>query len=714
MVALLAEIATQAANDNPYLGRALIDRARTDLAAIPEQETAKRWFLNRYLGEHELRLGNVDEAVAHYLEANRLLDAGRHPAPVEMRVETWSETAVAYMRLGETRNCVLRHTSDSCLFPIQGQGVHVDREGSETAIGYLERTLAATDPTSAPHLRARWLLNIAYMTLGGYPESVPPVHLIPPEAFASEEPFPRFFDIAPALGLNTFDLAGGVVADDFNGDGLLDLMVSTMDTAAAVRLYVNRGDGGFLERTTEAGLDGLVGGLNLIQADYDNDSDVDVLVLRGGWFGQFGHHPNSLLRNDGDGTFVDVTFEAGLGEVHYPTQTAAWGDYDNDGDLDLYIGNENGKTIRFDDAPDPQTRVPCQLFRNDGDGTFTDVAAAAGVENYRFAKGVTWGDFDGDRYPDLYVSNGGQPNRLYHNRGDGTFSDVAAERGVEGPISSFAVTTWDPDNDGALDLFVAAYGGPQFPVDVASVAGRYLGIEFPNDLPRLYMNDGTGRFEDRAAAWNLAHVTLAMALNHGDVDSDGFTDLYLGTGYPGYEGLVPNVMYRNREGTRFVDVTTAAGLGHLQKGHGIAIADLDNDGDQDIFEQIGGAFPGDAFGNVLFENPGFGGRWLKVRLIGTRSNRFGVGARIRLEVTEAGRTRSIYAWVDSGGSFGGNPLRKEIGLGRGERIDLLEIHWPTSDLTQRFADVPVDRSIEITEGQADYRETRLPRVSFQR
>ena len=147
-------------------------------------------------------------------------------------------------------------------------------------------------------------------------------------------------------------------------------------------------------------------GLNLLQADYDNDGDLDIYVLRGAWLGQAGRHPDSLLRNDGKARFRDATFDAGLGEAHYPTQTAAWADYDNDGDLDLYVGNEV---------------FPCRLFRNNGDGSFTDVAEFAGVTNDDVAKAVVWGDYDGDRYPDLYVSNFGGPNRLYHNNGDGTF-----------------------------------------------------------------------------------------------------------------------------------------------------------------------------------------------------------------------------------------------------------------------------------------------------
>ena len=277
-------------------------------------------------------------------------------------------------------------------------------------------------------------------------------------------------------------------------------------------------------------------------------------MLRGAWFAGEGRHPNSLLRND-DGVFVDVTFAAGLGEQHYPTQTAAWADYDNDGDLDLYVGNEH--------LPDPEASARSQLFRNAGDGRFTDVAEVAGVAVEAFVKGVTWGDYDADGHPDLYVSVLGGPNRLFHNEGDGTFRDVAAQAGVQGPQQSFPVWFWDFDNDGDLDLYVSSYKGD---VDgVAFVAASALGIEGPWEVAKLYKGDGRGGFRDVAASVGLERLHLPMGSNFGDLDNDGYLDFYLGTGYPDYEALMPNVLYHNRGGVRFADVTVPAGLGHLQK-----------------------------------------------------------------------------------------------------------------------------------------------------
>ena len=695
MLQLLRGIKERTPKENSYLGDAGSQQAHAQLATLPPiAPDVMRFALNGLVGYHDLRLGKTQEAIQHFLDAYELLPKVQGRVSKERAEEAVLLLAVAYLRLAETQNCVHDHNIDRCILPIRGRGVHKDKTSARGAIEYLTILLKK----NPDHLIARWLLNIAYMSVGDYPDQVPQRFLIPPEAFKSDEEFPRFFDVAPELGLNTVNLSGGTIADDFDNDGFLDIVTSTWDPSGQIQYFQNNGDGTFSERTDEAGLTGLYGGLNLKQADFDNDGDVDVLVLRGAWLEQGGRHPNSLLRNDGKGRFRDVTFEAGLGEVHYPTQTADWADYDNDGDLDLYVGNEG---------------FPSQLFENKGDGTFTDVARRAGVENGGYAKGVVWGDYDGDGAPDLYVSNlpdvsntpnaspsglGGL-NRLYRNNGDGTFTDLAPHLGLTGPAWSFPIWFWDFNNDGVLDLFVAGYR-----IGVRYVAADYLGLPHEADTDRLYQGDGKGGFLEVSAAQNLTRASQAMGSNFGDLDNDGFPDFYLGTGYPGYEGLMPNLLFHNRGGTGFSDVTTAAGLGHLQKGHGVAFADFDNDGDQDIFVELGGAFAGDAFGNALFENPGFGNHWITVKLLGKRSNRMGVGARIRIEIQEAGTRRSVYKWVNSGGSFGANPLRQEIGLGQANSIELLEVFWPTSGQIQRFRDVALDQFIEITEGQNEYRK----------
>ena len=203
---------------------------------------------------------------------------------------------------------------------------------------------------------------------------------------------------------------------------------------------------------------------------------------------------------------------------------------------------------------------------------------------------------------------------------------------------------------------------------------------------------------------------FAMGGNYGDLDNDGFLDFYLGTGYPDYEALMPNVMYHNNAGKEFQDITFSGGFGHLQKGHGIAFADLDEDGDQEVITQMGGFYQSDDTNDLVFDNPGFGNHWIKLKLIGTESNRAAIGTRIHVLINENGKQRSIYKFVNSGGSFGASPLRQLIGLGNASNIIRLEIYWPKSDQTQIFTDVLLDTSLEITEGQQTLK-TREPSIA---
>ena len=703
MLALLREIADQTPTTNVFIGDGGAKRVREELAALPAGTPDRtRWQLTLQLANAELRLGNEDEAIRHFIQARELVP--RLGGDVSWLITTLYGLGVAYLKLGETQNCALHHTANSCILPLRGDGIHSQQDPSRNAIASLTEILEnmpqfrlLTPEAQSLKLAVQWLLNIAYMTIGGYPDQVPDPHLIPPQTFESDEEIPRFNNIAPHLGLDTFDMCGGAIADDFDNDGYLDIVVSTWDTEGQIRLFRNNQDGTFSERTEQAGLLGLYGGLNLVQADYDNDGNVDILVLRGAWLGENGRHPNSLLRNNGDGTFTDVTFDAGLGRVHYPTQTASWGDYDNDGDLDLYVGNESFGTLRG----------PSQLFRNNGDSTFTDVAAEAGVTNDDYAKAVIWGDYDGDRWPDLFVSNKEGANRLYRNNGDGTFTDVAEQLGVTRPTFSFPAWFWDFDNDGALDLFVSAYTAR-----IEDLAASALDLPVEAELARLYRGTGEGGFQDVAGQYNLVRPTVPMGANFGDLDNDGYLDFYLGTGSSPFHSLMPNVMYRNQNGNGFADVTYTGGFGHLQKGHGVVFADLDHDGDQDVFEQMGGAFPGDRFSNVLYENPGFGNHWTTIKLVGVRSNRSAIGARIRAEVVDNGTRRSIYRYVNSGGSFGANPLRQTIGLGKASGIEVLEVFWPTSGLTQTFNDVPMDQVLQIVEGEPSYQTVKLKTLKF--
>lgn len=684
MIQTLEEIANQVDSTHKYVGDGILVAAQEKWDAEKgKPRTAEHWALALGMAKRHLMLGNEEKAIKSFDTAVGIGMGLRLPA--KQGLQTVFARAVGYLRLGETENCCTLNHPESCIFPIRPAAVHEKERGSRLAIKDLELCLGVFPPKSKKYREARWLLNIAYMTLGEYPDKVPKQYVIPESRLRSKEPFPRFPNVAKESGLNTFDLSGGAVTEDFDRDGDLDLMITKWHPAAQVDLLVNDGEGKFSNATSTAGLDGIVGGLNMVQADFNNDGFEDVFILRGAWLGKDGRHPNSLLRNNGDGTFTDITFLAGLAEPAWPTQTAAWGDYDLDGDLDLYIGNETEKLTS-----------PCQLFRNNGDETFTDVAEAAGVTNMRFTKGVVWGDYDGDRWPDIYVSNLFSENRLYRNRGDGTFEDVAQQLKVTAPNPGFPVWFWDFDNDGQLDLFASAYHA-----EINDVLDYFVGDTVHSERARLYRGTGDG-FEEVGVSANLVRPCNPMGANFGDLNNDGFPDFYLGTGTPPFSQLMPNVMYLNKGGQRFADVTTAGGFGNLQKGHAIAFVDFDQDGDQDVFEQMGGAFLGDKYYDVLYENPGFGNNWVSIRLVGRESNRSAIGARIKAVIKEEGVQRSVFQHVNSGGSFGCKSLTQMIGLGKAKVIERLEVYWPKTDSTQVFAQVPVNSRLTIEEGRKDF------------
>jgi hypothetical protein len=234
--------------------------------------------------------------------------------------------------------------------------------------------------------------------------------------------------------------------------------------------------------------------------------------------------------------------------------------------------------------------------------------------------------------------------------------------------------------------------------DIASV---HLGLPNGAERPRLYRNNGNGTFSDVTKLVGLDRLVLTMGANFGDLDNDGFLDCYFGTGEPDYRALLPNRMFRNAEGRRFQDVTTSGGFGHLQKGHAISFGDLDNDGDQDVYAVMGGAFPGDAFRNVLFANPGHGNNWVTLEMVGTRSNRDAIGARVKIRVSSSKGNRTVYQTVNAGGSFGASSLQLETGLGRDGVVEEIEVQWPRGKHIQRFKVPAGNRTYRIREGEPE-------------
>ena len=589
MASLLEHIASAAdPAGNEYLNAERALRLRQQLADTLtagtglEAEIAVRLAL----GAELLRAGLTEEAIAELEQlrepAGRVRDARSRKLSRRILLDM---LGVSYLRLGEQQNCLLAHTSASCILPVSAAGVHVRPRGSRTAISHYG-SLLAEHPDD---LGAFWLINLAHMTHGEHPQGVPAAWLIPPETFASDGVVGRFRDVAPHSGLTATGLSGGSIMEDFNGDGFLDVMASSWGLRDQLRYFRSSGDGSFAEHTERAGLAGQLGGLNLTHADCDNDGDPDVLVLRGAWLDEHGLHPNSLLQNDSSGFFTDVTRASGLLSFH-PTHAAAWGDYDNDGWLDLFAG-----AFEFEIAAD---------------------------------------------IVDLYFDNPSVIDRprLYHNEGDRTFTDVTEAAGMHRTIA-------------------------------------------------------------------------AMGANFGDLDNDGFLDCYIGTGHPQMRALLPNRMFRNAGGAFFEDVTSSGGFGHLQKGHAVSFGDIDNDGDQDIYQVIGGAYSGDVYQDVLFENPGHGNSWLALQLEGVHSNRDGIGAVITAHVREHGEPRRIYLTVGTGGSFGSSSLQQEIGLGSAEVVEPLEIAWP-SGTRQSFPKVEANQFLKVVEGSPEPIRLEKRRFTF--
>jgi hypothetical protein len=596
--------------------------------------------------------------------------------------QDWLYTVIFFqgvvgLRRGETENCIDCRGEGACIFPLRPSAVHTLPDGSRLAIAHFTEYLQQFPDD----LGVRWLLNLAYMTLGEQASGVPEQFRLAFERCDSELDIGRFRDVAHSVGVNRLNMAGGAIMDDFDNDGLLDIVVSTWDAGMGMVFYRNKGDGTFEARSETAGLAGQYGGFNIVQTDYNNDGFLDIFVTRGGWM----QHPmrNSLLRNNGDGTFTDVTREAGLLEAGN-SMSAGWADFDNDGFLDLFVCCE---------------RVPNRLYRNKGNGTFEEVSGRAGLwGKQKTCKGAVWLDYDNDGWPDLLVTYLDSTPQLFHNNRDGSFTDVSEEMGITGPRSGFSCWAFDYDNDGWTDLFVTSYERSLTDL-VRGILGQPTSKNL--DVTRLYRNEGGKRFVNASKQTGVAGIYATMGSNFADFDNDGYLDFYLATGDPYLETLVPNRMFKNVSGRWFAEITTTSGTGHLQKGHGVACGDWDRDGNVDLFVETGGATPGDRFHNVLFQNPGQGNHWLTVKLIGQKTNRAAIGARIKV-VTVGEKPLTVYRHVSSGSSFGANPLQQTIGLGKAGSIDRVEVWWPTSRTTQVFRDVAINQAIEVTEFAADY------------
>jgi hypothetical protein len=499
-------------------------------------------------------------------------------------------------------------------------------------------------------------------------------------------------------------VGGGIGVIDYNNDGWMDLYIVNGATIEELRsgkrknhnvLYRNNGDGTFTDVTRQAGVDGgETWGKGVLIFDYNNDGFDDIYVCNFG--------PNILYRNNGDGTFTDVTRQAGVGDARWSSAAAA-ADYDGDGYLDLFVANYldydinhlpvEGKFCSYKGIP-----VACgprglkgagdTLYHNNGDGTFTDMSERAGVadKNGYYGLGAVWGDYNNDGRPDLYVANDSTPNYLYRNEGNGTFTEVGVPAGVafseDGrEQAGMGVDFEDYDNDGWLDIVVT---------------------NFSDDYNTIYHNSGKGFFTDVSVDTGIAADSqrdLSWGVGFFDFNNDGFKDLFIANGhiYPQVDkyGLKisyrqQNKLYLNDGYGRFVNVTAQAGPGMkaLKSFRGAAFADFNNDGYIDAAVIALDDTP------VLLMNQGkLGNHWILVKLVGTRSNRHGVGARVSVKTDEMTQMREVKA----GGSFASsNDFRAHFGLGKSKLIRELVVKWPSGRIST-MKDVAADSIVEVKE-----------------
>jgi hypothetical protein len=529
--------------------------------------------------------------------------------------------------------------------------------------------------------RARFWLWLSAQKTGGYPESVPAGFRMEMQAGIAPTAL-RYENIAAKIGLNKTSGGRGTAIFDYNNDGLLDIAITSAHGGS--NLYRNNGDGTFTDVSVESGLDQCVNGFSIIAGDYDNDGFTDLFVSRLGWYPGNG----TLYRNNGDGTFTDVTAAAGL-EIWGPSFTASWVDYDCDGNLDLFVPNNVGGV--FD------KHVPNRLFHNNGNGTFTEVTETAGVGGLFPTIGCAWGDYNNDGYPDLFASGMGHP-QLFRNNRDGTFTDVSESAGFTDLAIGSVCLFCDYDNDGWLDIVQFVWSDHE---DIIHTMKTGRG---PDDgLPmRVYHNNRDGTFTRRDRDIGLDGCWGTMSGACGDLDNDGNIDFMLGNGGPRMDRIEPMIVLQN-DGIQFRDVTFAAGLPFTGKSHGANCADLFGDGRMSIVVASGGAYPGDLLTSTVFCPVERTGNYINVRLTGTKSNRDAIGARVTLFAGGKQQMRE----VGGGTNFGCLPAEQHFGLGDCDEILAIEIRWP-SGFRQRVEAPPVNSTIRIVEGREGFERVCSP------
>jgi len=387
--------------------------------------------LRYYYAFENKNLGDLEKAISNL---ERLENFPTDSASQRMLNE---ELAINYLRLAEINNCFENYTPTNCILPFDEEAVHQNKSYVQSSISRLEFLLNRYPDNYTFH----WMYNIAHIANSSYPDAMDSDYLIPGLQDQEDLPenliAPMFGDVGMMKGVGVDEISGSACVEDFTGDGNPDIFVTSYGLTDKGMFFESDKEGGFNNRTSEAGLDGMMGGLNIVCSDINNSGHVDILILRGAWLAQHGEHPNSLLRNNGDGTFTDITISSGLYE-EMPTQTAAFADINQDGYLDIFIGNESSSEWQdvFSENDEEPKSYPSAIFFNNGDETFKRVETLDGFELDQFVKGASWGDINNDGLPDLYVSVMGGDNKLFVHRGlDDAgvpqFEEISQKAGVE-------------------------------------------------------------------------------------------------------------------------------------------------------------------------------------------------------------------------------------------------------------------------------------------
>ena len=415
--------------------------------------------------------------------------------------------------------------------------------------------------------------------------------------------------------------------------------------------------------------------------DYDNDGYQDIFLSSNGWGGG---GRLFLFHNEQGKRFSEITRQAGMGE---PVNAfgSSWADYDNDGQLDLAVATG---------IVDPPDGDRLRLFHNEGNGKFREVGQQAGLTQKARWISVTWGDYDGDGRQDLLAASFDAGCFLFRNLGNGKFEDVSENAGLRSVHHAYTPEFFDYDNDGKLDIFVSTYPDGDFK---GMISNYMAGAVMPASQQQLlFHNNGDGTFTNVTEKAGISGWYGAMSSQVGDFDNDGYPEIVLGTGNPELDWTEPKVLFVNDGKGHFADTATAAGLVHFGMLHGIALADYDDTGNLSMFGSFGGFYWGTRETSRLYRNLGSGNRALEVRLVGTRSNRDAVGARVGATVG----SRRIYKWVNGGDGFGTlNSRVVHLGLGRNATVNLLEVEWP-SGARQAWRNVAGGQRIEIVEGRS--------------